>query len=364
MTKEVLIVTPDFPPRTGGIQTLVHGLALSLERYEPRVVTLGSGHYRRFDRAQPFRVDRVPTRPGLRKASLVALNLDGVRKAVQRRPSAILSAHIVTGPGAIVARRALGVPVVQYVHAQELNRRPRLARRVLERVDATIAVSAHSRSLVNALGVFQNVHIVHPGVEALDEDACFDGDREPAIVVVSRLEERYKGHDVLLRAFALVRTRVPSAHLHVVGDGRLRRELEALGRDLGVSDVVTFHGVVSDEERDAVMRRASVFAMLSRVDGGGAGEGFGLVYVEAGRHRLPVVAGRAAGALDAVVDGVTGKLVEPEDYVAAADAIASLLSDPREARRMGEAGQSWARAHSWHRTAVGVESVLDEVVGR
>jgi phosphatidyl-myo-inositol dimannoside synthase len=328
-------------------------------------VTIGFGNSDAFDRAQPFRIDRVRTPRRLRRAGIAALNARGLKQAVRRPPTAVLSAHIVTGPAAIAIRRLSSVPVVQYVHAQELNRRPELARRVLAHVDATIAVSRHSESLVHALGVAPaRVHVVNPGVDAPGDDEPGRADREPAVVVVSRLEERYKGHDVLLRALSLVRSRVPGVHLHVIGDGTLRGNLESLARELAVADAVTFHGWLSDEDRDEILRRSSVFAMLSRLDAVGSGEGFGIVYVEAGRLGLPVVAGRVAGALDAVVDGETGILVDPEDHVQAADAIVSLLSDAELARRLGAAGLEHARAHSWRQAAAGVEEVLDLVAPR
>ena len=90
----------------------------------------------------------------------------------------------------------------------------------------------------------------------------------PSIVVVGRLAERYKGHDVLLRALDLVRDQVPEAELHVVGAGPLRPELEALARRLGVDSAITFHGEVSDARRDEILGGATVFAMPSRVEHG------------------------------------------------------------------------------------------------
>ena len=365
MKRDLLILTPDFPPRAGGIQTLVYQLASSFERYRPHVITLGMGNERGFDQIQPFRIDRVRTRAGFRKAAIAALNVRGIEHALRRRPTAVLSAHIVTGPAAIAVRRLLGVPAVQYVHAYELNRRPTLGGRVVTRVDATIAVSRHTQSLVLELGAQpDSVHIVHPGVDPppVEKASIRNGDR--AIVVVARLNERYKGHDVLLRALPLIRSRVPDAHLDVVGDGVLRGQLESLAGGLGMSEAVTFHGWVSDEERNAIMRRASVFAMLSRIDALGSGEGFGIVYVEAGALGLPVVAGNVAGALDAVVDGQTGILVDPNDHVAAGDAVAALLLESELAQRMGAAGREHASSFSWQRAAAGVEDILDGVIDR
>ena len=95
--RDLLILTPDFPPRAGGIQTLVYELASSLERYRPHVITIGAGRERAFDSAQPFRIDRIRAHARLRKATILRLNAKGLEDAVRRRPAAVLSAHIVWG---------------------------------------------------------------------------------------------------------------------------------------------------------------------------------------------------------------------------------------------------------------------------
>ena len=107
-----------------------------------------------------------------------------------------------------------------------------------------------------------------------------------------------------------------------------------------------FLGAVSDAERDTWLRRADLLAMPSRLPGAGrAGEGFGIVYLEAGAYGKPVVAGNVGGALDAVRDGETGLLVDPADAHAVAEAIARLLLDPDLARRLGAGGRT-ARAQA------------------
>ena len=187
-----------------------------------------------------------------------------------------------------------------------------------EKLPFAIGLGAHA----------DNVFVVHPGVDDPGENPpSADGRVDGSIVMVSRLEEQYKGHDVLLRALPLVQARVPNVHLHVVGDGSLRSSLESYASALGVADVVIVHGRVSDRERDAIMSRSVVFAMPSGTDALGSGEGFGIVYIEAGAQGLPVVAGVVAGALDAVVDGETGLLVDPANEVAVAEALTSLLID-------------------------------------
>ncbi len=103
--------------------------------------------------------------------------------------------------------------------------------------------------------------------------------------------------------------------------------------------------------------------MPSRLERGGAGEGFGIVYTEAGARGLPVVAGNAGGALDAVLDGETGLLVDAVDPAAVAGALTALLSDRARARKMGRAGWEHARSLAWPNVVARVEAVLDEATG-
>jgi phosphatidylinositol alpha-1,6-mannosyltransferase len=103
--------------------------------------------------------------------------------------------------------------------------------------------------------------------------------------------------------------------------------------------------------------------MPSRLSSLGGGEGFGIVYLEAACHLLPVVAGNVGGAVDAVVDGVTGVLVDPTDHIAVANAIAELLLDERRAQNLGRAGAARAREFAWPQIAKQVEDLLHEVVG-
>lgn len=148
----------------------------------------------------------------------------------------------------------------------------------------------------------------------------------------------------------------------LVGDGRLRGQVLELLATAGALDAATLTGEVTDAERDGWLDRAHVFAMPSRIPASGSGgEGFGIAYLEAAAHGLPVVAGNVAGAVDAVVDGETGLLVDPSDHVAVADAVADLLVDPERAGALGRAGAERARRFAWPDIARRVEELLREV---
>jgi phosphatidylinositol alpha-1,6-mannosyltransferase len=138
---------------------------------------------------------------------------------------------------------------------------------------------------------------------------------------------------------------------------------ERLAEIHGVAESARFLGQVANEERDTWLERAHVFAMPSRVPGGGlGGEGFGIVYMEASWRGLPVVAGNVGGAVDAVVDGETGLLVDANDPVAVSDAVTRLLVDTELGRRLGERGSERAREFAWPLITRRVEDVLLDLV--
>jgi phosphatidylinositol alpha-1,6-mannosyltransferase len=128
--------------------------------------------------------------------------------------------------------------------------------------------------------------------------------------------------------------RFPDLIFDVVGDGDARPDLEALAREQGVAHAVRFHGTVSEEELTRLYENAGIYVMPS------SGEGFGLVFVEAMAHGLPVVAGAEDAAREVVVDKETGYLVPSGSDDALVEAIASLLGDDDLRRRMGRAGRA------------------------
>jgi len=311
-------------------------------------------------------VTRTPRLPDHR-ATVALLNAAAIGRISATRPDVVLSGHIVTGPAALVAKRFLSIPVIQYVYGSELARSS-LARRVMSAASASIAISSSTRERSVALGApAARLHVIPPGVDqpasprGRDQDAARHS--PPIVITVARLSDRYKGFDVMIRALPLVRARVPAMRWVVVGEGPLRGELEAMTVSYGVADCVTFTGALCDRDRDEWLERASVFAMPSReLPGGQGGEGFGLVYLEAGTHGLPSVAGNVGGSTDAVIDGATGVTVDPTDHVAVADAIADLLLEPARSELLGAGAREHAARLSWAHMARAVDELIERVV--
>jgi phosphatidylinositol alpha-1,6-mannosyltransferase len=357
----LLLLTPDYPPVIGGVQLLMSRIASGVQGFDMRVLTPDSDGAARFDATSGVGTRRVRPLARSARGRIVGLNALALTEALRFRPELVLSGHIVTSPAAALIRRAVGARTVQYFHAREIGGRPRLAAFAARQAHARIAISTYTAGLLVPLGVSrETVTVIPPGVD-LPADPRPEVAGRPTVLTIARLADSYKGHDVLLRSLASVRERVPDVEWVVIGDGPLRPGLEALARARGLGDSARFLGSVSDRERDLWLRRADLLAMPSRLpDGGRPGEGYGIVYLEAGAHGKPVVAGNVGGPLDAVLDGETGLLVEPTDAAAVAEAITTLLLDEKLAHRLGSAGAERARGLAWPAIVERVQAVLDE----
>lgn len=357
----VLAITPDYPPAVGGIQLLFHRVLRHADRLDTRVVTISPPHVAEARVDSDGDVVRTPPLPDHR-LEVVLMNGLAIREAHRFRPDLVFCAHIVAAPAAAAISKALGVPTVLYVYGNEIGASPAIARFAMRRSSAIIAISRYTRSLALGAGADEaRLHVIPPGVDWAPH-ADKPRHERPTVITVARLEERYKGHDMMIRALPLIRARVPDVQWLVIGDGPLRDQIIDLAEANGVTESVTFLGSVADGDRNAWLDRAHVFAMPSRLPAGrAAGEGFGIVYLEAGVHGLPVVAGNVGGATDAVVDGITGRLVDPTSSVAVADAISDMLLDQSLAEQLGHAGAARARDFSWPAISLQVEELLFSV---
>lgn len=360
--KRVLLITPDFPPLRGGIQLLVHRLAERLSIFDAMVVTSAPRQDGASAETGGLEVLRVNSLPILgRRSANARMNWVAIREAIRERPDAVLCAHINCSPAGRAIATGLGVPYMLLLYGDEVTERPRMARLAVRGAAAIVAISKHTRDLALRFGADEReLFVVPPGA-----DPPLGSPRErfnqPTVIVVSRLDDRYKGHDVLIAAMRIVRERIPDARLVVVGDGRLRLELEQLADSLALAEAVQFLGYVSREERDSLLRRSHVFAMPSRLPPGGGGEGFGIVFTEAGACGLPVIGGNVAGTRDAIQAGETGLLVDPTDPRALAEAITEILTDSGVAQRLGRVGEQRAKKLTWERMAVRVERLLQHM---
>ncbi|MFC5662346.1 glycosyltransferase family 4 protein [Kitasatospora misakiensis] len=370
-----LIVTNDFPPRQGGIETFVHAMATRLPAGEVVVYTSDEPDADRHDAALPF--------PVVRDRSRMLLPTP----RVTRRAAEIARAHgcdrVWFGAAAPLAamtpelrRQAPGIRrTVATTHGHEIwwARTPvarRLLRRIGDSVDVVTYLGAHTRDrIAPALGPAPRLERLVPGVdtelfrpparEASDPHDPHDP-HAPVILCVARLVPR-KGQDILIRALPLIRRTVPGTTLVLVGRGPAEQRLRDLARRHTDPGAVVFAGGREHAQTPAAYAAADVFAMPCRTRRGGLeAEGLGIVFLEAAATGLPVVVGRSGGAPDAVLDGVNGTVVDGRDPAAVATAITRILRAPASERAsMGSAGRHWVRTHwSWETTADRLAALL------
>jgi glycosyltransferase involved in cell wall biosynthesis len=186
-----------------------------------------------------------------------------------------------------------------------------------------------------------------PGVER---------EARPTLVHFGRVR-RYKGIDVVIRAFAIVRGAIPDARLVIIGDGPELGSLRALAAKLGLADAVEFTGRMGGEEMVARLNRSHVFLNASPK------EGWGLTVVEANACGVPVVGSNRPGLKDSIRDGETGFLVPYGDADAFARRTIDLLRDRALWNRMSAASEAWAATLTWERTADEMERVFLAAAG-
>lgn len=205
----------------------------------------------------------------------------------------------------------------------------------LLRCEKLVAISAYTRDRATLLAAaFAKAEVCWLATEANDPAPQVPAPSRPRVLILSRLDS-YKGHQELLRCWPRVLRLVPDAVLSIAGKGPQELELRALASELGLSDAqVEFLGFVPEDRIDDLWQSTSVFAMPSR------GEGFGLVYIEAMRYAIPVVASTHDAAPEINLDGVTGWNVSLDNPDELPDRLISLLRDPQQATKMGRAGQT------------------------
>jgi phosphatidylinositol alpha-1,6-mannosyltransferase len=375
VTGRTLVITNDFPPRVGGIESFV--LAM-VQRMDPAKVVVHTARKQgdtEFDPGLAFPVVRDPSRIMLPTPAITRRSVAIARE--MGCDSVWFGAAAPLGLMAATLKKRAGVRrTVATTHGHEVwwAKAPgtrQLLHRIGETNDVLTYLGEYTRSqIAKALSPSAAGGMVQltPGVDAEAFNPSVDGrpvrDRyglgdRPVIVCVSRLVER-KGQDTLIRALPDVRRRVPGAAVLLVGDGPMRHKLVRLAQQLHVTDDVVFAGAVPWAELPPYMAAGDVFCMPCRTRKlGFEVEGLGIVYLEASATGVPVIAGSSGGAPDAVRVDVTGLVVDGRPTAEVARNITWLLSDARLRRQMGLAGRAWARdAWTWTLVAERLQDLL------
>lgn len=351
-----LLVTNDFPPKIGGIQSLLWEWWRRLPSDSFAVLTSPYDGAAEFDASQSFRIERT-REPVLLPHPLMTRRINDMSRDfgadfVVLDPALPLG---LVGP-------SLRLPYMVVLHGAEVTVPGRLpvSRQVLGHVlrgaHHVIAAGGYpAREGEHAAGRTLPVTIVPPGVDTKRFVPVAEADRasvrarfglapdDEVVLGVSRLVTR-KGYDTVIRAVAQLAPHRPRLRLVIGSTGRDESRLRSIAAETNAP--VTFLGRVAHEDLPLLYGCADVFSMMCRNRWGGLEqEGFGIVFVEAAACGTPQIAGDSGGAAEAVVDGETGfVMTDPNDVPALAARIAQVLDDAPLRRRMSIASRQRAVA--------------------
>jgi len=354
----LLLISQDFPPAMGGIQTYTAELAPRLAARCERFLLIAPAHpaSRAFDATLDYEVHRLPIRPDL----LVLRAIPHVMR-IARRERFDLAFHVQwpTAFSSILSKLVTGYPRHRAIslHGKDavfhpfdvgwLNRGYDALRRLaLASADGVLPVSRFLADRGEALGVAPDaIHVIPNGTnpevfypEAVPNlRSTFDADAHPIVFSAGRLVPK-KGFDTAIRAMELVVDALPDARLLIAGNGPEEDRLRTLTRQLNLRDHVRFLGPIPHHDLRRYYNLADVFLMAGHEVPGDV-EGFGLVYLEANACGTPVIGSRVGGVPDAIQHEQTGLLVPPRSPDATAQAVLRLLRDSELARRLGEQGR-------------------------
>jgi phosphatidylinositol alpha-1,6-mannosyltransferase len=356
----ILLVSSIFAPGVGGSSRLLSEIADALVAAQHDVEVLcfdlGDDAYA-FDRVQSYKVHRISTQQRRGIASVAMLGK--LLLLAAQRPRFDLMLAGVAYPSVILVRaaqRVFGIPYVVYSHGEDVTAvksKPLAAAVLGDALRGARLVMTNSNFTRRAIlehGLEpDSVVCVHPWIDPTPYKAASVpaaralkarlglADRT-VIFTLARLAPR-KGHDTVIRALPEVARHVPNAHYLVVGLGDTS-VLTRLAAEQGVADRVTIVPYVADAELPLLFALCDVYVMVSRWDPiSREVEGFGIVFLEAAACGKPAIAGSQGGSPDAVEDGLTGRVVDPESVPQLQAALSSLLREPELAGRMGLAGR-------------------------
>jgi len=374
-----LVITNDFPPRPGGIQTFGYELVRRFEPGQVSVLTSSWDGATEFDAAQKFTIVRAKTKTLLPDKRTLAMAREII---IANNVTRVLFGA--AAPLGLLAPslRKLGVKnIVGMTQGHEAGwamtpGMKQALRKIGNDVDYLTYISEYTHEKISRAlspSAASNMRRVVPGVNTTEFSptnltagsalrSSIGWANRPVIVCVSRLMTR-KGQDQLIQALPQVLKVVPMASLIIVGDGPYRKHLEKLTADLGLRDNVHFTGKVDQAQLANWYATGDVFAMPCRTRVGGWDvEGLGIVFLEASATGLPVIVGNSGGAVDAVLEGETGFLVNGNDLSEIRDRLIELLANQDLAKRMGSAGRNWvAQEWTWEHSFKRLESLLSGI---
>lgn len=368
----ILFIALDFKPKIGGGGEYAYQLVKHLHSFGENMMVLcqTTEGDEEFDQNIPFKVKRFNY---IYKNKILGQYkiFKEIRDAIKEHQAELIISNNLNSEGHLswLLSRMFRIPhyIFTYAYGWEIDRRIRkktpkgILRALIQILKSNIAIKKSDKVyclgpavrelIIKKTGIpYSKIELSPPGIsdeflkranEKISDFPSPDLKKrlkdKRIIFTLARLVER-KGIDMILQALPKVKEKFSNVFYIIGGDGPYREYLEELMRNLNLKNDVLFTGFISEEEKHFYYSRAEIFVMPNR-ELPGELEGFGIVFLEANAYRKPVIAGNSGGAVDAVLNGKTGLLVNPFDAVEIANAIIYLLENKEYAQKLGQQGR-------------------------
>lgn len=280
----------------------------------------------------------------------------------------------------VALKQIFKLPLLIFCHGDEISQtdqrryQPRVRDFIYRHADAMIAANQFACDGLVRIGIpTERIHKLTPGVnferfqprpKRADLIERYGLQGKKVLLTVARLVPR-KGHKIVLQALPKVLSEVRDLKYLIAGEGPEKERLQALAGELGIQQAVVFTGDIPHDQICDFYNLCDVFAMVNRFEASGDVESFGMVFTEANAVGKPVIGGRSGGAAEAIVQGQTGFLVEPDSAEEVADRLLLLLKNEQLSQRMGAAGLERVRTDfNWTTRAQALREISAQLVMR
>ena len=351
-----LIVTRNFPPDIGGIQSLMGGLSESLLNHGPvKVFTYEYLDSKSYDSKSSISIERVKGIKLFRKYRKANLVNDFINANHNIR--ALIVDHW-KSMELIKTENLKKIKTFCLLHSKEINHEigSSLNKRIIKstnNADFIIANSNYTKELATKVGINPlKIHIIFPGImkpNKIDNVSKISAEKNfensfPKIITVSRLDKR-KGHDKILMLIKNLKPKFPKIKYVSIGFGKEEDNLLKLTKELGVEKEVTFLKNIDYNLKIALIAQANLFLMPSRIEKKSV-EGFGISFIEAASCGVGSIGGKDGGASDAIVHNKTGLICDGSDLNSIYDSVVSFFRNENFIK-FGKNAQEFSKKFHW-----------------
>ncbi len=379
--KKTLFVTLDYPPQLGGVARYYSNIIRRLPAADITVLATPQKNYLDFDQRQAYKILRknfylnIP----LFWPKWLRLVFELFQIVQERKIKALLIGQVLpVGSAAYLVNHFKKIPYILFTHGldimlpQQSNRKKNMLRRVLDNASYVVTNSEFTKNELSKFNVTsQKLITLTPGCDIIGNRVNEKRYRElfnkhklagsKILLTVGRLEER-KGHDLVLKSMAAIKDKYSDLKYIIVGEGKYRNRLKELAQELKLRERIIFTGAVPEQDLPVYYQLADIFIMPSRELSNRDVEGFGIVYLEANAMAKPVIGGRSGGVTEAIIDGQTGLIINPESIIEISAAIERLITNKSYAESLGLAGQQRVlKDFRWSNRAKKIEELINRL---